>query len=338
MLRPDGHSCPESPAEFPLVARNGLRHSSPVLLARGIMMPAPDYQSLIDGPTWKFIRATEAAYPADTATLTIADQRAIYDAMCRVFHHGYPPGVTAHDESVAGVPCRRYPGSGPVVLYFHGGGFVVGGLHSHDDVCADIRAATGLEVLSVDYRLCPEHPHPAAYDDCLSVANATPGPILLAGDSAGGALAASVAAALRGPRILGQVLIYPGLGGQNSQSRKDHAHAPMLTTADLDVYARLRGADRQDPTAYALAADDFADLPPTVAIAAECDPLADDAAAYVTRVRAAGGKAVAIIEPGLVHGYLRARNSVPRARDSFARITSSLSAFAQGRWPFGESP
>ncbi|MFN3846612.1 MAG: alpha/beta hydrolase [Paracoccaceae bacterium] len=301
-------------------------------------MPDPDYQSLIDGPTWVFIRATEAAYPPDTATLTIADQRAIYDAMCRAFDHGYPAGVTACDELVAGVPCRRYPGTGPVVLYFHGGGFVVGGLHSHDDVCADIRHATGLEVLAVDYRLCPEHPHPAAYVDCLAVARATSGPILLAGDSAGGALAASVAATLRGPRLLGQVLIYPGLGARDSKSRKHHAQAPMLSAADLDVYARLRGADPHDPTAYALAASDFVGLPPTLAIAAECDPLADDAETYAAQVRAAGGRATAITEPGLVHGFLRARHSVPRAGESFGRITATLSAFAMGRWPFGDKP
>jgi acetyl esterase len=69
----------------------------------------PDYTSLIDAPTWAFIRRTEASYPPDTATLTIAEQRAIYDRMCRVFFRGYPPGVTAQDETMAGVPCRIYP-------------------------------------------------------------------------------------------------------------------------------------------------------------------------------------------------------------------------------------
>lgn len=299
-------------------------------------MAKPNYQILIDAPTWAFIRATEAAYPPDTASRSIADQRAIYDAMCRSFHRGYPPGVTAQDETVAGVRCRLYPGSGPVVLYLHGGGFVVGGLHSHDDVCADIRAATGLSVLAVDYRLCPEHPHPAAYDDCLAVACAVSGPMLLAGDSAGGALAASLSAALRDPRVLGQVLIYPGLGNHSSQSRQTHAEAPMLTTADLDFYASMRGAAPDDPTAYALEASDFSCLPPTLAIAAECDPLADDAATYAARITASGGRAHAIIEPGLVHGYLRARATVPRAAASFARVTSTLTAFAQGRWPFGD--
>lgn len=295
------------------------------------------YQHLIDAETWAFIRRTEAAYPPDTASLTIADQRRIYDATCRDFHHGTPPGVASQDETVAGVPCRRYSGTGPVVLYFHGGGFVVGGLDSHDDVCAEICAATGLTVLAVDYRLCPEHPHPAAFDDCLAVAHATPGPVLLAGDSAGGALAAAVAAALRAPRVLGQVLIYPGLGGRGFSYQR-HALAPMLTSDDVDFYARIRGADRYDPTAAPLLARDFTGLPPTLAIAAECDPLADDAADYAARITTAGGQAVAVTEPGLVHGYLRARHTVDRARTSFARVTATLSAMATGQWPTGDLP
>ncbi|NEX47690.1 alpha/beta hydrolase [Rhodobacter sp. ETT8] len=299
-------------------------------------MPAPDYQSLIDAPTWAFIRATEAAYAAQSPGPDIADQRRAYDAMCRAFHAGRPPGLHVTDEAVAGVPCRRYAGAGPAVLYFHGGGFVVGGLHSHDDVCAELAAATGLGVLAVDYRLCPEHPHPAAYDDCLAVARATPGPILLAGDSAGGALAAAVAAALRGPRLLGQVLIYPGLGGSGDSYRR-HAQAPMLTAEDVAYYARLRGAGPQDATAAPLAGHDFTGLPPTLVLGAECDPLADDAPAYAARITAAGGRAAAFVEPGLVHGHLRARHSVPRARASFARVTSTLAAFAAGHWPFGDT-
>ena len=300
-------------------------------------MPAPDYQSLIDGPTWAFIHATEAAYPPDTAGRSIGDQRHTYDAMCRRFHAGRPPGVIARDEMVAGVPCRRYPGRGPVVLYFHGGGFVVGGLDSHDDICAEICATTGLTVLALDYRLCPEHPHPAAYDDCLAVTRATPGPILLAGDSAGGALAASVAATLRGPRLLGQVLIYPALGG-HGPSHQRHANAPMLTTEDVAFYNQIRGADPQDPTATPMKISDFTGLPPTLVIAAECDPLADDAPDYASHITTAGGRAHAITEIGLVHGYLRARHTVPRARASFDRITSTLAAFARRDWPFGDTP
>lgn len=305
-------------------------------------MPAPDYQTLIDTATWGFIHDSEASYPPDTASLTIADQRRIYDAMCAKFHRGYPAGVVAEDCLIAGVACRVYPGGQPTVIYLHGGGYVVGGLHSHDDVCADLRAATGLGVVAVDYRLSPEHLHPAAFDDACAVVRAVAGPLLLVGDSAGGNLAAAVSHALRGDaRILGQVLIYPGLGGDRSKgSYQTHAFAPMLTLADVEFYAGIRhgGAEVQgDPTVTPLQDTDFTGLPPTVAIAAECDPLADDAHYYAAAIVAAGGRAVSFTAPGMVHGYLRARATVPRAAASFDEICNAVNALSKGDWPYGDT-
>ncbi|NHB75371.1 alpha/beta hydrolase [Rhodobacter calidifons] len=304
-------------------------------------MTQPDYQSLIDAPTWAFIKRTEAAYPEGTATRSIAEQRAIYDRMCRAFDTPYPAGVTSHDAPLAGVPCRIYPGTQPTVLYLHGGGFVVGGLHSHDGICADIRGATGLTVVSVDYRLSPEHLHPAAFDDACAVARhlAARGPLILVGDSAGANLAAAACHALRGtPQIMGQILIYPGLGGDPSAgSYLAHAKAPMLTRDEVLFYRDIRHggpAPDADPTVSPLRDTDFTGLPPTLAIAAECDPLADDAPAYARKIAEAGGRARSITEPGLVHGYLRARHSAPRAAASFARITATLTAFAASRWPW----
>lgn len=304
-------------------------------------MPQPDYQSLIDAETWTFIRETEGFYPPEAIGLTIADQRAVYDRMCRAFHHGHPPGVTTHDEALSGVPCRIYESgaSAVTVVYFHGGGFVVGGLDSHDDVCADICAATGYRVVSADYRLAPEHRHPAQFDDCLTVTRAVAarfGPALvMAGDSAGGALAASVVHATRGEGlgIRGQVLIYPGLGGNMDQgSYLTHAHAPMLTRDDVIYYADIRHGGPepvQDPTAAVLQDTDFSGLPPTLIVAAECDPLADDAAAYRDAIRAAGGRADSVVEPGLVHGYLRARHTVGCAATSFQRICAAIAGFGR---------
>lgn len=302
----------------------------------------PDYQTLIDAPTWAFIEKTNASYPENTATLSIAEQRAIYDRMCAAFDSPYPPGVTSHDERIAGVPCRIYPGAQPTVLYLHGGGYVVGGLHSHDGVCADIRGATDLTVVSADYRLSPEHLHPAAFDDACAVARAltAQGPLILVGDSAGANLAAATCHALRPESlpILGQVLIYPGLGGDLDRgSYLIHANAPMLTRDDVLFYKDIRHpgpAPEADPTVSPLQDRDFTGLPPTLAIAAECDPLADDAPAYAARIAAAGGRAHAVTEPGLVHGYLRARHGVPRAAASFARVTGAITAFSEGRWPF----
>ncbi|WP_210526566.1 alpha/beta hydrolase fold domain-containing protein [Rubellimicrobium arenae] len=305
-----------------------------------------DYARLIDPETWSFIRATERWYPPETASFGIAQQREVYDRMCAAFRQPRPEGLDVTDTSWGGVPCRCYDPPRPeaTVLYFHGGGFVVGGLDSHDDVCAEIAARTGLRVISADYRLAPEHPHPAAFDDAvaatLAVGAACPGPLVLAGDSAGGNLAAAAAHALRGRMrpLAGVVLIYPALGGdRNSGSMVAHAQAPMLTRADLEFYDRIRRPTARevpdDPTFAPLRDPDLTGLPPTIAFAAECDPLCDDATAYAERLRAAGGRARAVTEPGLVHGYLRARHSVARARDSFTRIVDSIDALARGRWP-----
>lgn len=306
----------------------------------------PDYDTLIDAPTRDFIRRTEATYPPDTARLSIAEQRAIYDGMCRAFFQGYPPGVTARDAPVAGVPCRHYAGQGPTVVYLHGGGFVVGGLDSHDDVCAAICAVTGLPVVAVDYRLSPEHLHPAALMDVLAVVRhlAQVGPVLLAGDSTGGNLAAAACHVLRaeGIRPVGQVLIYPGLGGDlDSGSAIAHADAPMLTRDDLLFYRDIcHGGPppEDDPTVAPLQDSDFGDLPPTVTFGAECDPLCDDAALYVMALTRAGGRGHFTLEHGLVHGYLRARSTVPRAAASFTRITTAIAALARGAWPYGDQP
>lgn len=296
-------------------------------------MAPTDYQTLIDAPTWAFIARTNACYPTDTANRSIDDQRRIYDAMARSFHRGYPPGVSARDEAIAGVPCRIYPGAQPTVVYLHGGGFIMGGLQSHDDICAEICARTGFQVISVEYRLAPEHPHPAAYNDALAAtrAIAKTGPYLLAGDSAGGNLAASVAQTLRhtAPPV-GLVLLYAGLGGPTDNGNYlTHAHAPMLTREDTVYYGRIRHADgnaaNHDPTASPLHETDFTDMPPTVAFSAECDPIADDGRDYCARIAAAGGQAKWHLEHGLVHGYLRARHTVPRAKQSFDKIISAIS-------------
>lgn len=297
-----------------------------------------NYDTLIDAETWEFIRRTDSFYPPETATFPIDRQREIYDGMCREFFQGYPEGITVTDAPVAGVPCRHYSGRGgrTQVVYFHGGGFVVGGLDSHDDICAEISDRTGLPVVSADYRLCPEHRHPAAYEDALSVAEVflAKGPVILVGDSAGGNLAAAVAHTLRhDPGLKGQVLIYPGLGGDvDAGSYLAHANAPMLSRDDVLFYKTIRAQNgippENDPTWAPLADPSFAGLPPTVAIAAECDPISDDARTYVARLTEAGVTAELIEEPGLVHGYLRARTTVTRARESFSRIIARISAFA----------
>jgi acetyl esterase len=311
-----------------------------------------DYAKLIDAETWTFIERTNAFYPPDTIDATIDGQRAIYDRMCREFHAGHPDGImvetTAIGTATHRIPIRIYTPTvaAPValVLYFHGGGFVVGGLESHDDVCAELAEGSGCTVVSVDYRLCPEHVHPAAFDDAMTAfrwaADTQALPVVLAGDSAGGNLAAAVAHHTRrdARAAVGRVLIYPGLGGdQSAGSYVTHAEAPMLSVRDIDFYRDIRagGADIAGDVSFAPLFDTaFSGLPPTVVVTAQCDPLSSDGAAYRDRILAAGGKAVSFEEAGLVHGYLRARHTVGRARASFGRIVAATAALARGQWPY----
>lgn len=310
-----------------------------------------DYSQLIDAETWAFIRRTNAFYPPDAVEQSIAEQRRTYDRMARAFHADPPPRVSSRDDFIdmpdhrisVRIYTRTHENDAARVLFFHGGGFMLGGLESHDDVCAELCAGTGYEVISVDYRLMPEHPHPAAFADCLAafrhVAAGDARRIILCGDSAGGNLAAAVAGAARDdPRPpAGQVLIYPGLGGATDRgSYVAHANAPLLSTRDVAYYDRMRadGRDMAGDASFApLAAGDHARLPPTLIIAGACDPLADDGPLYAERIRAAGGRALARVEPGLVHGYLRARHHVARARASFARIVDAVRMLGAGTMP-----
>ncbi|TPN16814.1 alpha/beta hydrolase [Mesorhizobium sp. B2-1-3] len=308
-----------------------------------------DYSKLIDAETRAFIERTNSYYPPDTIDYTIAEQREIYARMCREFFAGYPEGVTAETTAIAAQACnipiriyRSAPQAVATVLYYHGGGFILGGLDSHDDVCAELCGRTGYDVVSVDYRLAPEHLHPAAFDDAMNTfewaAATRDHPVLLCGDSAGGNLCAAVSHATRGhaKKPIGQVLIYPGLGGDRSRgSYLKHAEAPMLTTRDLEFYKHIRtgGVDQTgDITLQPLADADFANLPPTVLITAECDPLSSDGEAYRDRIVAGGGRATWFEEKGLVHGYLRARHTVGRARASFTRIVEAVSALGKSEW------
>jgi acetyl esterase len=310
------------------------------------------YRDLLDPEIWAFIDRTNQFDPPETVAYPIAQQRAIYDAMCRAFHHGRPAGVRAQDSTIksadGALAVRRYQAGGKrpaaTILYYHGGGFILGGLDSHDDVCAELCAGTGYDVLSADYRLAPEHPHPAAFDDACAVfdwaAAAFDLPMILCGESAGGNLAAAVAHAKRRHRrhAIGQVLIYPSLGRDMSgRSYAEHGDAPMLTVRDLLFYRDIRTGGRPsgpDATLAPLEDADFSGLPPTVIVTAQCDPLSSDGEAYRDWIAAAGGRAWWREEPGLVHSFLRARHSARRAREGFAGIVAAATALGQGQWPY----
>jgi acetyl esterase len=232
--------------------------------------------------------------------------------------------------------------AGTVLLYLHGGGFLLGGLESHADACSGWCAATGIDVLAIAYRLAPEHPHPAQLDDVQAAfahLQAQGARVIVGGDSAGGNLAAALCLRQRaqgGNMPVGQLLIYPGLGGDMSiGSYVSNAYAPMLTTAESAMYFGLRtgGMDRDsvcDPELMPLKAADFYGLPPAFVVTADIDPLRDDGRIYVERLQADGVAARYRNEAELVHGYLRARHMSRRAAASFAAIAEALVQLASG--------
>ena len=310
------------------------------------------YLNMLDAETLAFVQQTEAFYPADAVEASIEQQREFYDALCNEFQTDYPDAVSSSDDIIstegAAIPVRRYQKSDAMsaaqIVFFHGGGFVVGGLESHDSICAEFCDRTGMDLVAVDYCLAPEHIHPAAFNDCLhayrSIVRASDRPTILVGDSAGGTLAAAVAHSVKHDpeAAVGQLLIYPALGGDLQKgSYITHANAPMLTLADVAFYTEIRGGGTnlsKDPTASPLAASEFENLPPTVIVTAECDPLADDGSDYMNALTSAGCKAHWRNETGMVHGYLRARGGVERARDSVSFMVRCLNMLANGNWDF----
>ena len=323
-------------------------------------MDAPDYKQLVGPQMRAFIEKCQAQFPNNATDQKIEEQRAAYQKLCLDLSSGRPAGVVSSDDMIQQIPVRRYlfdrafsesknknsPSSSQkrLVIYFHGGGFVLGDLDSHDDICAEICARTGFELVSVAYRLAPEHTHPTMLEDALLTTRFllknNDFSVILCGDSAGGNLAAAVAHALRSETesIIGQLLIYPSLGPNTGRgSYKRHALAPMLTSNDVKFYLESRCGRKienmpQDKTIFPLLDDDFSNLPPTVIITADCDPLLDDGKNYTNSVKAAGGRALWINEEGLVHGFLRARKEVERASSSFTRMINILVMLGKKEW------
>ena len=162
--------------------------------------------------------------------------------------------------------------------------------------------------------------------------------LVIGGDSAGASLAAVVAIIARdihlmgfaAPDIKGQLLLYPALTSKELPSRISQANAPLFSSSDMDVFIEYylgRKASDQDINDFKIfpaQADDFSMLPPTFISSAELDPLADDGPDYADKLKAAGIAVKTVVEPGLMHGWLRARNSSPRAAEAFARIVQAL--------------
>lgn len=299
-------------------------------------MTKPDYTQLLDSEIHAYL-TKYVTFGVDCGDDATPDEiRAAYNAAARHFDQPIPQGITCQNQTIAGVPTRLYtenPQASALIIYLHGGGFVVGDLDTHHSICAEICAATRQNVLAVDYRLAPEHPYPAAIDDALAVFDQVSGglPVILAGDSAGATLSASIAH-LRPGKVAGMVLIYPLLdtpGKHRSYYR--HSDAPLLSSADMLEYERMYLGDqpRPDNPAYLpMSAAEFGNLPPCYISTAQCDPLCDDGAAYHSQIQRAGGVSTCVEEKGLMHGHLRARPVSTVAQAAFGRITAAISQMA----------
>jgi len=297
-------------------------------------------ESMPDEPgILEFLRLCDSFYPADAVDASVAQQRLWYDALCAQFDRPLPAGMTTEDTLIGGVRTRRYRPArlrtATNLLYLHGGGYVVGSLDSHHAICAELAEFAGAELVSVDYRLAPEHVWPAQSDDAFTVLKLMLGEgsrIVLVGDSAGGNLAAGLTIRARDEGLSGidgQALIYPALGGDLlSGSYEEMAEAPGLSTADVGYYRAILKAPEDEPVAHPLLARSVAGLPPAYVTVAHFDPLRDDGRAYAGRLAAAGIEVWFREEPQMVHAWLRARHMSEGAREGFRALCLAVSRFA----------
>jgi acetyl esterase len=246
------------------------------------------------------------------------------------------------------LPARLYVPHGqpsdapaPLLVYYHGGGWVIGDLETCDGVCRLLAEASGASVLSIDYRLAPEHPFPAAVEDAWAafawaVENAAelgadPARIAVGGDSAGGNLSAVVSLLAReggGPKPALQLLIYPVTDTEGTmRSRLTYAEGFILTKADMDAFEAAYlpdGAAREDARISVLHATDLSSLPPAYVITAGFDPLRDEGEAYALRLREAGTRVALRRHPGLIHSFANETEVSPTSRAAMLEAAGAL--------------
>jgi acetyl esterase len=243
------------------------------------------------------------------------------------------------------IPIRLYYPSGDppfaVFIYFHGGGWVMGDLDTHHGVCHALAKRSSCLVVSVDYRLAPEHRYPAAIEDAYAATNwvaqnadaiqADPDRLAVGGDSAGGHLAAVVALMARdrkGPRIDLQVLIYPITDCKfNTPSYIENKEGYMLTSDLMKWFWNHFIEDEgqaNDPYVSPLRAKNFSDLPQALIITAEYDPLRDEGEAYGQRLQEAGVEVTLSRYPGMIHGFIRMTAQLDNAKEAVDEIAGRL--------------
>ncbi len=283
-------------------------------------------------------------------TLPIAEARASFARGMEALGGPVTEMAAVEDREADGaegkLPIRVYrplglaAGPAPGLLFFHGGGWTIGSIETHDRVCRNIAAAAGCVVVSVEYRLAPEHPLPAAPHDALAVSawlaehaeelGLDAKRLAVGGDSAGGVLAAVTAIAARdaGRRLRAQVLIYPSAdsretAGEAYPSRKANAQVPMLDENTKNWFVKN---SLPDPTAAhhwhvsPIVAEDLAGVAPALVITAERDILHDETVVYSARLEEAGVEVMRRNFPGMVHGFITLGAALSAARETVETI------------------
>jgi acetyl esterase len=303
----------------------------------------PDAQAIVDG-TEAFLGAPLNEMPLEQARRRLAELGALTPAG--------PVMLATHDVTAPGpagdVPVRVYvPREGtdlPVVLWLHGGAYAFGGIDSFDPTCSELAEKADAIVLSVEYRLAPEHRFPAGVEDCYAVLvwaaetiadyGGDPSRIAVAGDSAGGTFAAVVAQMARdrrGPELVFQLLVYPTV--MLRVCNEEFADVQVVNRAMAEYFWGLyvtSDSDRELAYCAPMCAEDLSGLPPAFVVVPEVDPTRDDQERYAERLAQAGVPARARRYPGTFHGFFAATGALASARDAMADATQELrKAFAR---------
>ena len=290
------------------------------------------YEKLFDDEIKQFIRISES-FSQETVGDSVEEMRQSYNEMVKHFSQARPPSVKVEDKKVAfkerSLIYRQYSkgiDSKSDLIYFHGGGFVLGNLESHDDICAEICESTGCNVFSLDYSLAPEVKYPEFFLDAIRFYYFIKNPerrLILVGDSTGGTLAGFVANKVRNVTIRpeAQVLIYPDLAGQLSGAcKRKFFDAPLLTQDDIVFYHSCAGLPAKKGLHDLTRNFDNDNMPKTLLVSAEIDPLAEDCRNYLVSLRKHGCDITFMEGAGLPHGFLRARHLSKKARLVFDEI------------------
>ncbi|HEY3081161.1 MAG TPA: alpha/beta hydrolase [Chloroflexota bacterium] len=318
-----------------------------------IMPLDPKAKAFLD--QWNAAMAAADPPPPPLDEMPVGDVRGMFKGALLEWEGSSEPIAKREARTIPGpggeLPVRVYTPAGagpyPVLVYFHGGGWVIGDLDTHDGVCRALANGADCVVVSVDYRLAPEHRYPAAAEDCYAATvwvaeharelGADSSRIAVAGDSAGGNLAAVVDLMARdrgGPPLVHQLLVYPVTDHRrDTASYREFADGYLLDENLMAYFWKqyLSGeSDGRGAYASPLRAPDLAGLPPALVITAEFDPLRDEGEAYAARLREAGVPVTLSRYDGVPHGFFSMAAVLDQARSSRDEATAALrAAFAR---------